>query len=358
MSELIVQNDFSLKAFNSFGLESLASAFVSIKNEADLIALPELLEKYPQYLILGGGSNVLLPAFFDGLVVEIDIQKFEHKESHDDVLLGIGAGYNWHQLVVETVERNWGGIQNLALIPGKVGAAPIQNIGAYGTELKDVFVCLKAFFPEEGVFRCFNAEECRFGYRDSIFKNELKGKMIISEVWLRLSKTNHLIDCSYYALADYMKKNKISKPGIKDVFEAVIHIRQSKLPDPTKIGNAGSFFKNPVVPESLFHDLQIKFPNIVSFPSGQEGLIKIPAAWLIDQSGFKGKNIGQAGCYEKQPLVLVNRGGAHPQEIFALAGQIQKAVKEKFGILLQPEVNIIQPESYEGMIELNEVRKV
>lgn len=352
MNELSVKNNFSLKGFNSFGLDSRALAFVSVKKEADLFALPELLDKYPRHLFLGGGSNVLLPAFFDGLVIEIDIQKFDYKESHNDVLISIGAGYNWHQLVADTVERGWGGIQNLALIPGKVGAAPIQNIGAYGTELKDVFVCLKAFFPKEGIFRCFNNEECRFGYRDSIFKNELKGKFIISEIWLRLTKSNHLIDYSYYALADYMKKKGIFKPGLKDVFEAVIFIRQSKLPDPAIIGNAGSFFKNPVVSERLFQELKSKHPGIVSFPSGQKGLIKIPAAWLIDRSGFKGKNIGQAGCYEKQPLVLINRGEARPEEIVALGGQIQKVVKEKFGILLHPEVNIIQPENYEGMIEI------
>ncbi len=352
MGALQEQQEYSLKSYNSFGLDCKAKTFVSIKSEADLILLSELLRKFPQYLILGGGSNLLLPAYFDGLVVEIDIQKVNYRESVDDVLLCAGAGYNWHQLVSESVLKGWGGIENLALIPGKVGAAPIQNIGAYGTELKDVFVCLKAFFPEEGVFRSFNIEKCRFGYRDSIFKNELKGKVIISEVWLRLSKTNHLIDCSYYALADYMAKKGIFNPGINDVFDAVIHIRQSKLPDPAKIGNAGSFFKNPVIAENLFQNLQLRYPDIVSFPSGQEGLVKIPAAWLIDRSGFKGKNIGNAGCYDKQPLVLVNRGGAQPEEIVRLAGQIQKKVKEEFGILLQPEVNIIQPEKYHGLIVL------
>jgi len=352
MDSLQIKQDYSLKSYNSFGLDCEAKAFVSIKTEADLLMLPDLLEKFPGYLILGGGSNVLLPVYYDGLVVEIDIQKVDFRESVDDVLIGVGAGYNWHQLVSESVLKGWGGIQNLALIPGKVGAAPIQNIGAYGTELKDVFVCLKAFFPEEGVFRSFNTDQCHFGYRDSIFKNELKGQAIISEVWLRLTKNYHSIDCTYYALSDYLTKNEIHHPGLKDVFDAVIHIRQSKLPDPAKIGNAGSFFKNPVVQKDLFLRLQNDFPDIISFSSGQQGLVKIPAAWLIDRSGFKGKNIGNAGCYEKQPLVLVNRGGAQPEEIVRLAGQIQKKVKEEFGILLQPEVNIVKPENYHGLIVL------
>ena len=353
MSRLRVQHDFSLNAFNSFGLNSKAKAFVSIKSEAELIELPELFKEYPRHLILGGGSNVLLPAYYDGLVVEIEIQKVDYRESKEDVLVCSGAGYNWHQLVVDTVERGYGGIQNLALIPGKVGAAPIQNIGAYGVELKGVFVCLKAFFPKEGVFRCFSASECEFGYRESIFKKDLQGQFIISEVWLRLTKSNHLIDCSYYALANYMETNQISNPEIKDVFDAVIQIRRSKLPDPAVIGNAGSFFKNPVVAEKVFQQLKINFPNMVSFPSGHEGWVKIPAAWLIEHTGFKGKSFGQAACYEKQPLVLVNRGEAKPEEIVALAGKIQNTVKEKFGILLKPEVNIIQPEKYADLIELN-----
>src|SRR6056297_1653875 len=261
-------------------------------------------------------------------------------DKEDEVLVKSGAGVIWHDLVTYCVNRDFGGIENLALIPGTVGAAPIQNIGAYGVELRDSFHGLKAFVPETGVIKEFSVNECNFGYRDSIFKNDLKGEVIITEVTLRLQKSPHKIEDSYYALREYFQANEITEPTIKDVYDAVVAIRESKLPNPELIGNAGSFFKNPIVKSSVYQKLKAEYSNMPSFEAGN-GKIKIPAGWLIEQAGWKGKKVGNVGTYKNQALALVNHGGATGEEIYQHAMNIHESVKEKFGIELAPEVNVI-----------------
>lgn len=344
-----------MKGLNTFGLNSIAKGFVRVDTEAELQELPELLTKFNSYLILGGGSNVLLPDFFDGLVVHINMQRLHNRESGNDVLVNVGAGMNWHEFVKWTVDQNYGGIENLALIPGKTGAAPIQNIGAYGVEMRDVFVCLKAFHLDTGEFQVYNHEACEMGYRDSIFKNRLKGKVIISDMWLKLTRQDHSLNLTYGALKKYLEEKGIESPGVRDVFEAVIDIRQSKLPDPVEIGNAGSFFKNPVADHSKADQIREYHPDIVYFPI-DDRQVKIPAGWLIEQCGFKGKYNGPVGCYEKQALVLVNKGNAKAAELVAHAAEVQSAVYAEFGLMLEPEVNIIHSHLYDGKLNLSSVQ--
>lgn len=339
--DLKLKKNFSLRSFNTFGIDSEASSYIQLTEEAQLFLLPSILQNFERHLILGGGSNVLLPDYFDGLLIHVDIDKISFRTSKDDVLVSVGAGVEWHRLVQWAVDNNFGGIENLALIPGKTGAAPIQNIGAYGVELKDVFVCLRAFDLKEKQFVSYNLEECEFNYRDSIFKRSLKGRLIITEVWLKLTRTKHKLDTSYKGLADFLLASGIQNPSIDDIFRAVIEIRRSKLPDPSVIGNAGSFFKNPVVTQADFLLLKEQYPDVVGFDLGN-GMCKIPAAWLIEQSNFKGKFNGPVGCHKDQALVLVNKGGAKSEQIIAHAAQVQETVNNNFGILLEPEVNIIQ----------------
>ena len=255
-------------------------------------------------------------------------------------LIEIGAGENWHDFVLWAIEEGLGGIENLSLIPGTVGAAPIQNIGAYGVEIKETFDSLTAYFLETGEKRIFTKEDCNFGYRDSVFKGVLKGKVIITKVRLRLTKSDHKINTSYGAISKTLEEWKIPDPDIRDVSKAVIAIRQSKLPDPAELGNSGSFFKNPEITKHHFSNLKEAFPHIVSYDM-PSGLIKVPAGWLIEQCGWKGKVVGNVGCYEKQALVIVNYGGADPQEIVDLSKEIQKSVEGKFGISLEQEVTLI-----------------
>ncbi len=348
-----IQSNFSLKEFNTFGLDCTAGGFLRVDNPAQLSRLPELISRYENYLILGGGSNLLLPDYFDGLVVQIALDKLQTRKSDSDVLVNAGGGLNWHELVTFCVKENYGGLENLALIPGSTGAAPIQNIGAYGVELKDVFVCLNAFDLQSGEYRCFNREEMEFGYRDSVFKGRHKGRFIISDVWLKLTTKNHRINTSYGSLAAHLKNKGIDNPGIADVFNAVVEVRRSKLPDPGQIGNAGSFFKNPVVDAGNLESIREKHPDVVFFElKGPEVMYKIPAGWLIERCGFKGKFKGSVGCYEKQALVLVNRGGAKSSDLVSFAGEIQHSVAAEFGIPLEPEVNIVQPENYGNVISL------
>ncbi len=348
-----IQSNFSLKHFNTFGLDCTAGAFLRLDNPAELSLLPELISRYENYLILGGGSNLLLPDYFDGLVVQIALDKLQTRESDSDVLVNAGGGLNWHELVAFCVKENYGGIENLALIPGSTGAAPIQNIGAYGVELKDVFVCLNAFDLQTGEYRCFNREEMEFGYRDSVLKGRYKGRFIIADVWLKLTTRDHRINTSYGALAGDLEKKGVENPGISDVFKAVVEVRKSKLPDPGQIGNAGSFFKNPVVDAGTLESIQKKHSDVVFFELQSSGMMyKIPAGWLIERCGFKGKLKGPVGCYEKQALVLVNRGGAKSSDLVTFAGEVQRSVAAEFGIFLEPEVNIVQPENYGDVISL------
>ncbi len=335
------QKDFDLIAYNSMGLASKAKYFVSVESIQELKEALEFADvKKLSNMILGGGSNVLFITDFDGLVVNMAL-KGENlvKEDEAYVYLKVNAGENWHQLVLRCVEKDWGGIENLSLIPGSVGASPIQNIGAYGVELKDVFVSLEALDPSKGEIRTFLKEECKFGYRNSIFKNELKNKLVITSVTIKLQK-NADPKIDYKALADKLEEKGISNPTIKDVSEAVIEVRESKLPNPAKIGNTGSFFKNPIISTSLFEELKQDYKKMPSY-FVSEGMVKVPAGWLIEEAGWKGVREGDAGVHEKQALVLVNYGNASGVQIWDLAMRIKASIFKEFKIELTPEVNII-----------------
>ena len=276
---------------------------------------------------------------FDGLIIRMNIRGIEHRINHDEVFVEAGAGEVWNDLVQYCVNRDYAGIENLSLIPGSVGASPIQNIGAYGVELKDVFRSCRAFEIATGEIKTFTLEDCRFGYRDSIFKNELKGKYIIISVKFRLSLVAD-INLKYGAIEQELTNRNINNPTIGDVSRIVSHIRVSKLPDPSTIGNAGSFFKNPVISVEQFKQVQSRFPETVNYPAGA-GMIKLAAGWLIEQCGWKGKVVGHTGTWKNQALVLVNHGGATGEEVYSLSSQIIDSVYTKFGVLLEREVNII-----------------
>ena len=337
---MLIEKNKSLREYNTFGIDVLAKAFVSIKSEEELSAL---LKAYrPKDLfILGGGSNLLFTSSLDKLVVHINLKGIGvASETDEEVVLEISAGENWHDLVMHCIDQGYGGIENLSLIPGNTGTAPIQNIGAYGVELKDVFVSCRAVEIKSGKTLEFSKDDCKFGYRNSIFKNELKGKFIITSVRLRLTKRDHKLNTSYGAISDILAENNIVEPSIKDISEAVITIRQSKLPDPNVLGNSGSFFKNPVLDKSNFLAFQNKFPE-APYYEVSDTEFKVPAGWLIEEAGFKGKRFGDAGIHEKQALVLVNHGTASGKEIWELAQRIQKRVKVLFDIDIEPEVNVI-----------------
>jgi UDP-N-acetylmuramate dehydrogenase len=290
-------------------------------------------------LVLGGGSNMLLLSDFDGLVIRINIRGIEHRISHNDVYIEAGAGEVWNDLVNFCVIRGYAGLENLSLIPGSVGASPIQNIGAYGVELKDVFRSCTAFELATGAFKTFSKEDCRFDYRESIFKSEIKGQYIIVSVKLQLSLIPNF-NLKYGAIEQELASRDTTAPTIKDISQIVSHIRVSKLPDPSTIGNAGSFFKNPVISTEEFKSIQSKFPDTVHYPVG-DSQIKLAAGWLIEQCGWKGKVVGNTGTWKNQALVLVNHGGATGEEVYTFSSQIIDSVYAKFGVLLQREVNII-----------------
>ncbi len=337
---LQIQENVSLKNFNTFGVEAKARYFVEINHKDDLVELfmdPQW--KQTETLILGGGSNLLLINNFDGLVIRINIRGIEHRISHNDVFIEAGAGEVWNDLVNFCVIREYAGLENLSLIPGSVGASPIQNIGAYGVELKDVFYSCCAFELATGTFKTFTKEDCRFDYRESVFKSELKGQYIIVSVKFHLSLIPNF-NLKYGAIEHELNNRGISAPTIKDVSQVVSYIRVSKLPDPSTIGNAGSFFKNPVINADVFTKLQANFPDIVNYPAGN-GLIKLAAGWLIEQCGWKGKMVGHTGTWKNQALVLVNHGGASGAEVYSFSSQIIDSVYTKFGVTLQREVNII-----------------
>lgn len=338
---MIIERDYSLQKLNTFGIHVKASLFAKFRSTEDLkkILLNPEFASIP-VLILGGGSNILFTKDFNGIVLKNSLQGIQHvKEDSDYTYVKSGAGVIWHDLVMYAIENKLGGIENLSLIPGTVGAAPIQNIGAYGVELKDVFESLEAIEIATGHPKVFHHTECNFGYRDSIFKRELKGKFVITSVTLKLSK-NPTFHISYGAIQDVLKEMGITKLSVKAISEAVCTIRKSKLPDPVTIGNAGSFFKNPEISQKQFNQLKSVYPDIPSFQTSP-GMVKVPAGWLNEQCGWKGKTIGNTGVHKHQALVLVNYGNAKGEEIKKLSQEIQKSVKEKFGIELETEVNII-----------------
>jgi UDP-N-acetylmuramate dehydrogenase len=332
----MMERHFSLKNYNSFGIEVETEFFAAISNEAELIEVLKSNGNKP-FRVLGGGSNVLLTEDYKGLTLVMQnkgISILEETASH--VLIEVQAGENWHELVLWALENDFGGIENLALIPGSVGAAPIQNIGAYGVELSSVFHRCKALDLESLSFNEFDKAACEFGYRSSVFKTHLKGKAIITRVQFKLSKKTHQTHTQYGALQASLQGKEIS---IQNIAASVIAIRKSKLPDPAQIGNSGSFFKNPVIPVNQFKQLQENYPEIPHYPDTAEK-IKIPAGWLIEKLGYKGKRFGDAGVHEKQALVLVNYGNAKGVELLNLAQQIQEQVLQNFGIQLEVEVNI------------------
>jgi len=337
-----MQENFSLKSYNTFGVEAKAHYFTEITSLEELKEAIAFSKKHNLTLLfLGGGSNILLTKDFDGLAVKINLKGIsEEVLNENEVLVTAKAGENWHEFVMYCLGKNYGGLENLSLIPGNVGTSPMQNIGAYGTEIKDLFVNCKVLDLDNLEVKTFDLKDCRFGYRDSIFKQEGKGKYVILEVTFKLTTHEHHFKTEYGAIQSELEREGIKNPTIQDISRAVIHIRQSKLPDPKEIGNAGSFFKNPTIPLSQFETLKQKFENIQGYPNGD--VVKVPAGWLIEQCGWKGKQIGNAASHKLQSLVIINAtGNASGKEIFDFSGEIILSVKEKFGIELEREVNII-----------------
>ena len=335
----MIEKNVSLKPYNTFGLDVQAKLMArvdSISNLQEILADSSLRNE--ERFILGGGSNVLLTKDIDALVIKNEISGIELiEETEDSFFVKSGAGIVWHDLVMHCIANGYAGIENLSLIPGNVGAAPMQNIGAYGVELKDVFHSLESVELATGSIHTFNASECEFGYRESVFKRKLKGEHVISSVTFRLNKHANL-NTSYGAIDQELERLGISSPTIKDVSKAVIGIRQSKLPDPKKLGNSGSFFKNPVITTSNYEELKKKHTNIPGYPAGEN--TKLAAGWLIEQCGWKGKVVGNTGSHAKQALVLVNYGNATGVEIFNLSAQIMESVYDAFGVRLEREVNV------------------
>lgn len=339
---IAVRENVDLFPYNTFGIHARARYLVTVTSleEAQELLKSDWVTNYSS-LVLGGGSNILLTKDFEGLVIKNEIKGIDVIKEDDATLqLKVGSGENWHELVLYAVKHDLGGIENLSLIPGTVGAAPMQNIGAYGVEIREVIHDVEAVEMETGRIRTFNAVECAFGYRESIFKQHLKGRYFISSVTLTLTKKDHRFNVSYGAIQDVLREKGVEELTLPAVSDAVIEIRRKKLPDPLFIGNAGSFFKNPSIDPATFDDLKKDYPAIPSFP-GENGLIKIPAAWLIEQCGWKGKTIGNIGVHKHQALVLVNYGKGEGKKIWQLAMDIQSSVREKFNVVLQPEVNVI-----------------
>lgn len=335
-----VVSNFSLKKFNTFGIEAKAKLFVAIQSEDELIAV---LKKYPteKKFILGGGSNMLLTQDIDALVIHIDIKGKKIVQENDDfVWVEAKAGENWHEFVLWAINQNFGGIENMSLIPGNVGTTPIQNIGAYGTEIKDTFESCHAIQINNQEHKTFQKEECNFGYRESVFKQEAKDKYIITSVLFKLTKKNHKINTSYGDILKELEEQNCINPELKDVSNAIIAIRKRKLPDPKELGNSGSFFKNPIISKSAFESIHSKHPEM-PFYEISNNQVKVPAGWLIEQAGFKGKRFGDAGIHVNQALVLVNYGNATGQEIVAVSKNIQQTIKKTYNIDIEAEVNII-----------------
>ena len=331
----------SLKPHHTFGVEANARFFTTVRTPGEL---QSVLSKYRDYnipfLILGSGSNVLFSGTYPGMVIKNNINGIEiAEEDSDSILLEIGSGENWHRLVMHCVKKEWAGIENLALIPGTVGAAPIQNIGAYGVELESVFHSLDAIHIDNEKLRTFYKEDCRFGYRNSIFKQQYKGKYAIVTVRLKLAKQGS-VTVDYHSLKTYLEEHNIANPDIRDIAESVIAIRQQKLPNPAEIGNAGSYFKNPVIALEKFNTLKSTYPNMPGYQIDEQS-VKIPAGWLIDKAGWKGVEKNGAAVHQKQALVLVNKNNAQAEDILSLAEDIKHDISRRFAISLEEEVNII-----------------
>ena len=335
-----IQENLSLKPYNTFGIDKKAEFFTIISSIEQLKeGLSWAKERKLPVFILGGGSNILLTQDIKGLVIKVELKGIQVlSEDENQVLVEVGAGVIWHDWVVYALEKNWAGIENLSLIPGTVGASPMQNIGAYGVEIKEVFHQLSALHRETFEIESFDLAACKFGYRESVFKHDLKDQYIITSVIFKLHKTPEF-RVDYGAIQDVLREKGIKKLSIQAVSDAVIEIRRSKLPDPKEIGNAGSFFKNPTIPNEQFEKLKSSYPTLPGYP-GNEG-VKVPAGWLIEQSGWKGKRMGEVGVHAKQALVLVNYGEGTGEEIKHLSEQVRSTVKDKFGIDLIPEVNFI-----------------
>jgi UDP-N-acetylmuramate dehydrogenase len=337
---MTIQNNFSLKKYNTFGIEAKAKQFVAVHSIEDLNTILKEHQSEPKF-ILGGGSNMLLTQDIQALVIHIDLKgKKVLKEDDDFVWVESQAGENWHEFVLWTIDQNFGGLENMSLIPGNVGTTPVQNIGAYGTEIKDTFVSCEAMTIATQVMKTFTKEDCHFGYRESIFKQEAKDQFIITSVVFKLTKRNHKINTSYGDIIKELEKQNVTTPTLKDVSNAVIAIRQSKLPDPAALGNSGSFFKNPIIPKEQYEKVHALHPEMPHYIVS-ETEVKVPAGWLIEKAGFKGKRFGDAGIHKNQALVLVNYGNATGQEILAVSRNIQSTVLKEFGIAIEAEVNII-----------------
>ncbi len=333
-----VNKQISLLPFNTFGIDARVDTLITIEHSSDLYQIGEELQKG---MIIGGGSNILLskPRYSLALINRIKGISVENK-NEGEVTIAAGSGENWHELVLWSLTQNYGGLENLSLIPGTVGAGPIQNIGAYGVEIKDILVGLDFFWFGENRSEFISVDQCQLQYRDSIFKNEWKNRGLITKVYLKLTTSNHQINTEYLALKKFLEDQNSNEPTIHEISKAVIKIRESKLPDWRKIGNAGSFFKNPVISRDRLKDLQTNYPRIPYFEV-ENHAIKIPAAWLIQETGFKGIRRGHVGTYPFQPLVLVNYGGATAAELLKLKDEIQNEVAKRFDIFLEPEVTIL-----------------
>ena len=326
-----------LHDYNTMRMKAQSKGIIPIYSELGIFEV--LVKGLSPLKILGGGSNILITKDQEAYILKNEIKGIEIiDEDSEEVLVKVGAGENWHNLVLWTISQNLGGIENLALIPGCVGAAPMQNIGAYGVEQESVFHSLKAIDLKEGTSKLFYREDCKFGYRESVFKNELKDKYMITHVNYLFSK-NHKLNTSYGAINQKLEEGKIENPTIRDVANAVIEIRQSKLPDPKVIPNTGSFFKNPIVKTEVMEKIKASYETVVFYPVDDDH-VKIPAAWLIEKSGFKGKQVGDAGTHKSHALVLVNYGSATGDEMLSFAKSIQDGVEDNFGIRLEAEVNI------------------
>jgi UDP-N-acetylmuramate dehydrogenase len=339
---MIIQENVDLRPYNTFNISVLARYFIVVRSidEIQQVITSKIFRSSP-HLILGGGSNLLFTKDFDGVVIKVELNGIKVVSENDEtVTLYAGAGQNWHSFVLHCVDHDFGGIENLSLIPGTTGAAPMQNIGAYGAEIKDVILNVEAIDKSNGTHHVFINEQCQFGYRESIFKQHAKDKYFITGIHAVLTKRNHKLNINYGAIKDTLKIMGVSTPTLKNISDAVIQIRRTKLPDPTYVGNAGSFFKNPSVAGNMFDHLRQSYPSIPSYPS-VDGLVKIPAAWLIEQCGWKGKTFDKIGVHPHQALVLVNYGGGDGEKIWELAMQVRDSVKNTFNITLQPEVNVI-----------------
>ena len=337
---MTIQNNFSLKKYNTFGIEAKAKQFVAVHSIEDLKTILQEHQSEPKF-ILGGGSNMLLTQDIQALVIHIDLKgKKVLREDDDFVWVESQAGENWHEFVLWTIDQNFGGLENMSLIPGNVGTTPVQNIGAYGTEIKDTFVSCDAMTIATQEMKTFSKEDCHFGYRESIFKHEAKDQFIITSVIFKLTKRNHKINTSYGDITKELEKQNVVTPTLKDISNAVIAIRQSKLPDPKELGNSGSFFKNPIIPTAQYERAQALHPEMPHYVIS-ETEVKVPAGWLIERAGFKGKRFGDAGIHKNQALVLVNYGNATGQEILAVSKDIQATILREFGIAIEAEVNVI-----------------